>query len=68
MIGRPVLLQRERQVGNFAARARACSSHVMASDYDAISRENRAKYGTEVSNYGSDFAERYSNRTLMTLE
>jgi Protein NO VEIN, C-terminal len=40
----------------------------MATDYDAISRENQAKYGTEVSNYGSDFAERYSNRTHFIFE
>jgi hypothetical protein len=40
----------------------------MACDYNAISRENQAKYGSEVSNYGSDFAERYSNRTHFIFE
>lgn len=40
----------------------------MASDYEAISQENRTKYGTEVSNYGTDFAERYSNRTHFIFE
>jgi hypothetical protein len=40
----------------------------MPSDYAAISAENTVKYGTEVSYYGSDFADRYSERTHFIFE
>ena len=40
----------------------------MPSDYAAISAENTVKYGTEVSYYGSDFADRYTERTHFIFE
>jgi hypothetical protein len=40
----------------------------MASDYAKISADNIAKYGTEVSYYGSDFADRYTERTHFIFE
>jgi hypothetical protein len=40
----------------------------MASDYGKISAENTVKYGTEVSYYGSDFADRYTERTHFIFE
>ena len=40
----------------------------MTSDYANISAENEKKYGTEVSYYGSDFADRYTERTHFIFE
>jgi hypothetical protein len=40
----------------------------MSSDYAKISAENTVKYGTEVSYYGSDFADRYTERTHFIFE
>lgn len=40
----------------------------MPSDYAKISAENTVKYGTEVSYYGSDFADRYTERTHFIFE
>jgi hypothetical protein len=40
----------------------------MPSDYAKISTENTVKYGTEVSSYGSDFADRYTERTHFIYE
>src|SRR5947209_15232114 len=43
-------------------------ARVMPSDYATISAENIVKYGTEVSFYGSDFADRYTERTHFIFE
>src|SRR5438034_11513669 len=40
----------------------------MPSDYTKISADNEKKYGTEVSYYGSDFADRYTERTHFIFE
>src|SRR4051812_5609049 len=40
----------------------------MPSEYATISCENEKKYGTEVSYYGSDFADRYTERTHFLFE
>ncbi len=40
----------------------------MPSDYAKISADNTVKYGTEVSYYGSDFADRYTERTHFIFE
>src|SRR2546428_638842 len=40
----------------------------MATDYRRISEENEKKYVTEVSYYGSDFADRYTERTHFIFE
>lgn len=40
----------------------------MPSDYAKISADNTIKYGTEVSYYGSDFADRYTERTHFIFE
>ena len=40
----------------------------MPSDYARISAENERRYGTEVSYYGSDFADRYTERTHFIFE
>src|SRR5258706_15373627 len=40
----------------------------MPSNYVKISAENTGKYGTEVSYYGSDFADRYTERTHFIFE
>src|SRR3954462_9155167 len=40
----------------------------MPSNYEKISDENTVRYGTEVSYYGSDFADRYTERTHFIFE
>jgi hypothetical protein len=40
----------------------------MPSDYAKISAENTVRYGTEVSYYGSDFSDRYTERTHFIFE
>src|SRR5436190_22000854 len=40
----------------------------MPSNYAKISAENEKKYGTEVSYYGTDFADRYTERTHFIFE
>jgi len=40
----------------------------MPSDYVKISAESEKRYGTDVSNYGSDFADRYTERTHFIFE